>query len=296
MLSVDASTLIQLSGISAFLVGFMSVRLHGNVAAARTRADLMLARIAEDARHSDLLPLPTDMRRQSQDLQGGKVGVDFVATATVTVALLNFAVSSWLVWPQLLGDPSSFGLVAIQAVHLLIIVLGLFDAAIQIRELARFVRGGVAVDYEKLEMLLQQYLDCHPDAPSIECEGLTQQILNALQRVSTVIPGWCWIDLIEADLKSGLKSSRADLSSDGLGADLHPALERVRNLAGLKKATDDFSLLAWMWATALLSARATFGIVTERDLARAKRMTSGGVLRDLALRRYELSVPGSTDR
>jgi hypothetical protein len=282
--TLTLSDYIGLTGISTFLIGFMSVKLDSNVAAARSRSDALLARLANEARDANLLPLPADMRRLARGLQSSTRGADLIAVLTVLISVCNLALSASLAHPHLVGSNINREVLGVHLVHLLIILLGLIHALIQTRSLTALVQGGPAADYLRLELSLETIVDNE----SLKSQSETRQPINEARELCrelmSTFPGWCWIDLIYADLSA---RSDADFhSGKEFLEDLRPSLIRLRDISSASKEGDVFSLLAWTWCVTLLNPSSAGGLISRVEEDQLSRLNGAGVLRDLVLSRY----------
>lgn len=283
MAQISVELLIGLAGISTFLVGFMSVRLSNSTDAARARSDLLMVRISDDARQQNLLPLPSDIKRLRIGASHSSNRVYLVASTIVLVALVNLVLSTVIAWPNLFGKHLVSGVIVTQVVHLSIILLGFLDATIQSRELSSLLRGGIASDFHKLESVLAELATDRVGKP--HDSELIDTARGLCVQINGIVPDWCWVTLIQADLDV---SSRTTTSKDQSASDeVRPALVRIRDLAVVTKNRDANSLLAWLWSVLLISEGHDSALISNNEVKRANKVRNQGILNEMAVRRYE---------
>lgn len=241
--------LLGMVAITTFLVGFSTVRVQASLSEWRGEGARILDRLLEQNSGDDLLPIPTTLQQLTGTRQLG-LRLDGVTWLTAGITLISLASSTVIYRDQLFTSTDNRSAQQIQAVHLLIVALGVMDVArvryVKVRELRR----SAASRYDELRQAAIAWL--HEGSSTNE-----KVLLQTCDGIDGLIPGWCWLTLIRFEV---LDSTGKDTES------LRQSVARVEHLASAMQAVDDYSKVAYVWSNYLLDPTKASQLITLSDI------------------------------
>lgn len=318
--SADFEVLIGVMAVTTFLVGFSTVRMQASLQEWRERGERITSRLLEQNAGEDLLPLPTTLQHLTGGTE--KLKIDVVTWLTLLATLVSFIAfdnlhSEIAISLPLNGD-DTFLLWLDRLFFLITFIAGADVIVVKYKAWKELRRTPLRI-YSLLELELlkwsrQTYSRSQEPISELVGSGFTLQRCDDFDRV---IPDWCWISLIRYDVqkyyenwpKQYWKAHAGPVQVNGPDVTFHPLwrrlfyfvlpvpddtvnfnlkpliaqMMRLQRTAEESKSSDQYSLVAYVWASFLLDDDAE---VSEQDLEKVNefRLRTDDTFAELALR------------
>ena len=261
--------LLGLVSISAFLVGFLTVRLQATLQDWRQNRDVLVNRQLQQNESENLLPLPRNLeRKQTVEIETLNIVTKLTLLATLTslvVSILAIAYSACASSDlKLCASNVPFSMYAIQVVHLIIVAIGFVDVGYFRRTITRESISTPSARFGELVQSLESWLDGRNSA---------DQVLNKCDELDAVLPNWCWLSLIRFQLLEGKDAS------------LEPEIVRLQRMASDSKDFDIYSLICSVWSKYLLQENASLYVRHSelKEIEKFRLRTGGDIIARLSL-------------
>lgn len=261
--SLSLEAFAAIISVTTFLVGFSTVRLQTKLEEWRAETSRVVDRLLEQNSGDDLLPLPGSTMHFNSTLNQFDPS-DEIWRWTAWATWTNFGVSTLFLgfhWAREGLSFDTFTLLLLQAIHLIIVILGArAPHAVKSRaSKERSLQPGEV--YRQLTRTLVLWQGQSNEDLGVKDLAAKDVIANC-KRLNDVLPDWPWLHLI-----------RATVDSEQFGELTKPQLQRIREIAGRSKDIDDYSLVAYVWATYLVDVDAAL-YVRHNELQRIKEFAS----------------------
>lgn len=236
---VNPEELLGIVAVTTFLVGFSTVRLQSSLQEWREVGRRVLDRLFQQNAGEDLLPIPTTLEYLGST-SDSNFKIDSVTWLCMITSIATFSVSVGLTIDELAGGENSSTYQLLQGLHFFILLIGVTDLA-RIRRTTSSERDRSPSNrYKDLEQSVDDWFS-QPD------EANATAVLSACDSLDQIIPEWCWLSLIRAEVarSQGRSFTRYKQSVS--------RIKRFSRLSYARQEDDDlYSTIAYVWASYLL--------------------------------------------
>lgn len=257
--SLSLEGLAGIISITTFLVGFSTIRLQTKLEEWRAETSRVVDRLLEQNAGDDLLPLPGSTMHFKSTLNMFDPS-DEMWKWTAWATWTNFGASTvflGIYWVREEFSSSHLTLLILQGIHLIVVILGArAPRAVSNKATKERSRQPGAI-YQKLAWTLETWHRKSNKGPG-KNDQAAKNVIEQCNLLNDVLPDWPWLHLLRAtvDPKQFRESSK-------------PQIQRIREIASRNRDIDDYSLVAYVWATYLIDADAAL-YVKHRELQRIK--------------------------
>ena len=229
----NSQLILGFAALTAFLVGFSAFRWHDQLDKRSDEMGTSLERLNRACLEPNARPYPIELRRVAHSKSWQS---DPVAGFTLFVASLASLLTAFLAaigWNKEWTVFEMTAVVGAAVFHCLVTLIAILDYCWVHRRrqgIDETNPGAAMLEIERI--LLDESGSTDYELVRVKCDQLR-----------SFLPGWCWIDLFEAEATVAAKGKIKAGQIDGL--------ERCLALTQSDSANDSDALIAWIWAQSL---------------------------------------------